>query len=97
MKVSFVRSGGFGGLRLAAELDTENLPPDEAAELRSLVAALDTGASAATPAGGADRFRYDLTIEADGRTRRLSLSDGDLTAATRPLVARLEKQAKQRN
>ncbi len=37
MKVCFLQSGGFAGLRMGVELDSETLPPAEAQALRQLV------------------------------------------------------------
>jgi hypothetical protein len=96
VRVSFVRSGGFGGLRLATEIDTDALPAEEAAELRALVAACEAVPAGPPTAGGADRFRYDLTISGAGASRSLSVSDADLPPALRPLVERLEAHARTR-
>ena len=37
MKIKFVRSGGFAGVRLALELDTAELASEEAAHLAQLI------------------------------------------------------------
>src|SRR5260221_13885971 len=66
MKISFVRTGGFAGLRLAATIDSATLSPEEAAQLQALV---DNAKFFALPANvkgktsGADRFQYAITIE----------------------------------
>jgi hypothetical protein len=98
LQVSFVRSGGFGGLRLATELGGDQLTDEEAAVLRSLLST-SGGADEAqgTRTRGADRFRYDLTIRDGGDSRTLSLSDAELTPELRPLVDRLEAHARNRS
>jgi hypothetical protein len=37
MHIEYVRSGGFGGIRLTGSFDTENLPPEQAATLGKLI------------------------------------------------------------
>lgn len=98
LRIGFVRSGGFGGMRLATELDAAELTPDEARVLRSLLAvgAADDPGAASGPARGADHFRYDLTIQDGATSRTLSLSESDLTPELRPLVQRLEAHARNR-
>ena len=95
LRIGFVRSGGFGGLRLAAELDGAELTPGEAALVRSLLEGQDPPPATAT-AQGADRFRYELTIRGGGASRSMSLSETDLTPELRPLVHRLEAHARRR-
>lgn len=98
IRVGFVRSGGFGGLRLATELDADELTEAEVALLRTLLSGGGDGRAGTAPAAprGADRFRYDLTIHAGEGSRTLSLSEADLTPELRPLVDRLEAHARKR-
>ncbi|MBF8284669.1 MAG: hypothetical protein HW378_3584 [Anaerolineales bacterium] len=37
MRIEFVRTGGFAGMRMATTVNTETLPPDEARVLRESV------------------------------------------------------------
>lgn len=87
MRITIVRTGGVAGLRRHIEVDTHDLPEDEVAHLRQLVATVEVGASAddgaPVPAGaaarsaGADRFRYDVTVVSGGVERVLRTREGN--------------------
>jgi hypothetical protein len=90
--IRFRRSGGFAGLQTpAVEIDSRQLPADKAGELERLVAEaglLDQPANPPTSQTASpvrDAFQYDLSVEHEGRTGALRVSDG----AMRPEVARL--------
>jgi hypothetical protein len=54
--------GGFAGnIALAAELETAQLPPDEATKVEAAVDALPWGAPAAAPPHP-DAFRYEVDL-----------------------------------
>ena len=95
MRISVVRTGGVAGVRRAAELDTAALPADVAAEAEALAGRLVAALEAGGPAGrSADRFRYEVTVEADGAAvRRVSASEGALAPASRTALARLQELA----
>jgi hypothetical protein len=100
MKIDFVRTGGFAGLRLALTLDTAGLPADEAARIRLLVQEsgyfeLDGGFPPAAPAP--DRFEYRLAIESRTRGRHaVILPESSVTDRMRPLLNKLTALAMQR-
>ena len=87
MKVSFRQSGGFAGLVRGCELETANLPAEEADRLSSLVERCLEGE---VPAEGEDEARdemsYEIVIEGEGAARRLAFSDRGVTSSTRPLL-----------
>jgi hypothetical protein len=96
IRVEVERSGGFAGIVTRRSADTADLPPDAAAELRGLVAGLDlagleqrpagaTGASA-PPAGGADRFQYDVTVDDGQHVHRFTVQDGSVPPELQPLL-----------
>ncbi|GAA1722985.1 protealysin inhibitor emfourin [Fodinicola feengrottensis] len=62
MRITVVRTGGFGGLRLEKSLDTTDQP-----ELDSLVDHADLVAGTAPEPAYADRFVYEISTD-DGRT-----------------------------
>ncbi|MGH9281438.1 MAG: protealysin inhibitor emfourin [Acidimicrobiales bacterium] len=96
-RVSFERSGGFGGVTLSKELDTKELDEDEAAQLEALLDRVDFDAAPGpAPRGGADRFQYDLTVERGGRRHTLTRSEGQLTPELKELVERLQDLARRR-
>jgi hypothetical protein len=95
MKVRFRQSGGFAGLVRGAELDTDSLPPTQAAELERLVAAASLPSGKRATAAGADRQQYEIAVERTGAHRIESrFGDGDLTDELAALVAFLRARAK---
>jgi len=97
MKVNFERSGGFAGLRLSATVDTEKLSPEEAQELEEMVRAarfFDLPAKISSESPGADRFRYKLTVEAEGRRHTVELGEAAASEQLRTLLRRLTALAR---
>ena len=97
MRVSFERTGGFAGMRVTATIDSQELPPEEERKLRSMVEAADffqLPATLPTPAPGADRFVYKLTVESDGQRHAVEASDAAVPPSLRPLVEWLTAAAR---
>jgi len=89
-RIELVRSGGVAGVRRQWSLDPEDLSADETAEVERLLAGLDdVPVQPAQPGGGADRFQYDLRVTRGGETRTVTVRDGAIPAAIRPLIDRL--------
>jgi len=88
--VELERTGGFGGLVTRRSLDTADLPAEEAARLRSLVAEADLDAAGDAAARATvpvpDAYHYRLTVVAGGRRWDLSLSDPQVPPDLRPLL-----------
>jgi len=99
MKIDFQRSGGVAGMTLSLSIDTETLPAAEASELEELVERSDFFAMpepADSPAGAADRFTYQLTIESADRKRALEVGDATAPEDLVPLLDRLAGMARRR-
>lgn len=94
MKISFRQSGGFAGLILGCELDSEKLPRSEAQELARLVqqAALDR-VGAKTSSKGRDLVNYEIVVEHDGRTTKASFDDMTIPANVQALMDYLSRRA----
>jgi len=100
MKIDFVRSGGFAGLRIAVTVDTQQMPGEDADRIRQMVAAAhffefepDSAQSIAMP----DRFEYRLTIESPQWGRRaLVLTEQAVPDDMRPLIDHLTALAMRR-
>ncbi|MCF6521710.1 protealysin inhibitor emfourin [Streptomyces sp. JJ36] len=87
MRITVIRTGGFGGLARRATLDTAGRA--DAAELDSLAkTALAEGHREERPVGVPDGFHYE--IEADGETSYCA--DPRLTEAQRTLITRVLKE-----
>ena len=88
MRVKFERSGGFANIPLRAELDSAEMEPDRAAELKRLVdeaRPFDQPSSSKTKIP--DDLQYKLTIEHGGQSKTIDVSD---TAAPDKLKSLLD-------
>ncbi|MGH7931501.1 MAG: protealysin inhibitor emfourin [Candidatus Binatia bacterium] len=93
MKVRYRQSGGFGGLVLGSDLDTQTLPPGEADELERLVKQADLDqAGVKKSARGRDLTNYEIIIEHAGRTTKASLDDMTVPANVQPLLDFLNRR-----
>ena len=88
MQVSFERSGGVIGAPIGLDLDSENLPPAQAAQLRQLIEAADFfNLPAALPTvSRPDRFQYRLTIQDGGRQHQITVGETAIPSSLRPLL-----------
>ncbi|MGH7655591.1 MAG: protealysin inhibitor emfourin [Gemmatimonadaceae bacterium] len=94
VRVTFVQSGGVVGARRGCELDTSQLPRDEARELESLVTDSQLVASGdhRSP-GGRDLRLYEIHVENGAQTVRVTFDDLTLPERARPLVGFLRRKA----
>jgi hypothetical protein len=94
MKVRYRQTGGFAGLVLGCELDTEKLSPREAEELARLVkqAALDKVGVKKSPRGR-DLTNYEIIVEDSSRTAKASFEDMTIPASVQPLLDFLRSRA----
>lgn len=97
MRLHFVRTGGFAGLRLAATIDTEVLPEEEC-EL--LMDELDNAnffelpSVLEAPYGGADRFQYEVTVEREEDQHTVEAGEAAVPENLQPLLQHLERLAR---
>ncbi|MGI8425836.1 MAG: protealysin inhibitor emfourin [Actinomycetota bacterium] len=103
MKIEFQRSGGFAGMILSSTVDTGDLSEVEAREFEELVGRVDieavksaSQAAAGGPHRGADRFQYDLKIEAPGSQHQLTISEAQVSFELRSLLDKLEALARKK-
>jgi hypothetical protein len=87
MKIALTRSGGFAGLSTHTTVDTDDLPPDQAELVASLVRRLRATGSMAAPI--TDGFQYDFSIEDDRGTHHVQLAESELTPEAHELIDRL--------
>jgi hypothetical protein len=95
MKVVFRQSGGFAGLMLGTELNTNDLPPEEAATLRSLVRQSDLQRPIGETASRARDLRtYEITVETDeGDVHHVAFDDSNVPRGVGPLLDMLRERA----
>jgi hypothetical protein len=89
MLINFTRTGGFAGLRLTRTVDTDTLPPEQAAEISKLITQsaffqLPEKLLPATPRP--DRFEYELSVEAEKQNHSIVVSDAACPDSLRPLL-----------
>lgn len=89
MKIDFVRSGGFAGLRLARSFDTAQLPDAQAKKIQGLVEAaafFEVPEPEQAQAVIQDSIQYRLTVSSGARTREIEATDSTMPEQLRPLV-----------
>jgi hypothetical protein len=92
VRLALKRSGGIAGLTLRAEVETEELPEEEARELRELVRRADIESLAERGSGpprGADRFQYDVAVEDGDRRAHAVVSAEEVPPELRSALDRL--------
>jgi len=94
MKVRYRQSGGYAGLVLGCELDSDKLPRAEAEELARLVkqAVLDK-VGVKRSSRGRDLTNYEIIVENNGRTPKASFDDMTIPADVQPLLDFLRSRA----
>jgi hypothetical protein len=92
MKISYRRTGGFAGMVMSFDIDTETLPVEQAEEIQGLVSAADFFSLPATipsAAPGADQFQYKLTVESEEGRHTVDLGDAAVPDDLRPLLDKI--------
>lgn len=95
--IYFERSGGFIGISTSVKMDSRELPPGEAEELKLLIvrsgffdAIIFSNKFVHMP----DQFQYNITIEHMGKKRAVELNDGSIPDLFRPLINYLVRAAR---
>jgi hypothetical protein len=95
MKIHLVRSGGFGGMRREARIETQSLPSEEREPLEGLVQ--DSGFFALPgqfprPKKGADYFTYSITVDDGKRVHTVQVAEPSLPDSLRPLIREVSRR-----
>ncbi len=88
-RLRLTRSGGIAGIDMVASVDVDDLPPQTASSVRAALAGVGHGRRTAAhgePPPGADRYQYDLVIDAGGEPRTVRAHDGALTPELQTVV-----------
>ncbi len=97
MHIQFARSGGFAGILLTANVDSQGLSQGESALLeREIMDAsfFDLPAQIKSASPMPDRFEYQITISSSQRTHTVTVSESLVTDTLRPLVDHLTDLAR---
>lgn len=88
MRVTLEQSGGFAGLMITKTINTQDLSPSEAQQLEEMVRESNffqlNSISEAFPQP--DRFGYTLSIEMEGRTHSIDISETNMPESVKPIV-----------
>ncbi|WHZ28179.1 MAG: hypothetical protein OJF51_002977 [Nitrospira sp.] len=95
MKVRFRQTGGFGGLVLGCDLDTDVMPRDEAEQLLLLIrqANIQEAGERRHP-HGRDLLVYEIVLEERGRRTRSSFDSMSASPQAESLVQFLAQRAR---
>lgn len=92
MKISYRRTGGFAGMVMKYEVDTDSLPQDEAQEIAQLVDSagfFDLPSDIKSTGVGADQFEYRLTVETEGQQHTVEVGEAAVPDDLWPLLNKL--------
>lgn len=99
MRIEFASSGGFANLPLNYQVETNDLPKEQAEELLALVknsGVFDIPVNEIPPrtsGGPPDVISYRLSLSEGNRQKTLSFNDVTAPASLRPLLTLLRKLA----
>lgn len=98
-KIKFERTGGFAGIRLAAEIEMDELPEEQRHEILELLDEMDFEELSDKLTGAVsfpDGFAYAISVESEKREYRIVTDESALPADMQPLVEILESITKRR-
>lgn len=96
MKIYFERTGGFMGRTICTEVDTNQIPPEQAlsfleklddAQFFDLPETIDAGLEGTS--GAADQLCYKVTVEVAGVQHTVETSDVSVPEQLQPLLKEL--------
>jgi hypothetical protein len=100
MRIEFERSGGFMGLRQTVQLDTDEMDPNEASEIRKMIESagfFDLPEELSGSDRSVDQYHYRVTVEFSQEYRHtVVVGDSDAPEDLQPLLQRLNLLARTR-
>jgi len=98
-RIKFERTGGFAGIRVAADIDLDGLPREQADQLRELLDEVNFDELPEKLMKGdqvPDGFTYSITVESEKGEHTVTTSDTSAPAKMQPLLELLYQIARQR-
>jgi len=92
MRISYRRTGGFAGMVMKFDLETETLPQEEADEIQELVTSADFFSLPdviSSSAPGTDQFQYRLTVEYHEQQHTVEVGDASVPENLWPLLNKI--------
>ena len=96
--IKFERTGGFAGIRIASDIELDDLPKDQAEQILELLDDLDFDELPQHIKGNsnvADGFNYSITVESDKREYTVTVDESAIPKKMDPLLDLLTKIARQ--
>jgi hypothetical protein len=97
-RIKFERTGGFAGIRFAADIELDEMPKDQAERILELLDDLDFDELPEQLLGNsqvADGFMYSITLVTETREHTVTTSDTTAPKKMEPLLEILMQIAKQ--
>jgi len=97
-RIKFERTGGFAGIRFAADFALDDLPKDQAHQILELLDEMDFDELPEQILGNqqvADGFNYSITVITEKRQQTVMTSDTSAPKKMQPLLEILTQIAKQ--
>lgn len=96
-RIKFERTGGFAGIRLAADIEVDELPEDQKHEILELLDEMDFDElpeklSAKSPMP--DEFVYSITVVSSKKEYKVLTGESSVPNDMQPLIEILESMAK---
>lgn len=95
----FERSGGFGGMTVKTEIESESITPEEAEKIRHWIDQInffEVQISDSLTLGQPDQFTYKIKLESDEKARTLEFNDSTIPVNFHPFVRYLVQKARSR-
>ena len=97
-RIKFERTGGFAGIRFAADFELDDLPKDQARQILELLDEMDFDELPQHIQGNqqvADGYNYSITVVTEKREHTVITSETAAPKKMEPLLEILTKIAKQ--
>ncbi len=98
-KIQFERSGGFANIPMRGEFNLDDLPPDQAQNIHTLLEQADFNSLPDDLAGGShipDQFTYTVTVEGAAGKKTVVTGDRSAPENLRPLLQTLTELARKK-
>lgn len=97
VRIHFERSGGFAGMVVEANIETDDLPEEEARQVVQLIEKCNFFALPVKPQDEPpwpDQFQYKIAIESEDMTHAIEIGDSSAPEEMRPLLQKLTMLAR---
>lgn len=97
-KIKYERTGGFAGMRIAADIEPDELPEEQARTLLDLLDDMDFGElpEQLTNAAAADQFTYTVTVETKKWEHTVITGDSSAPEKMQELLELLNRLARKK-